>query len=151
MTIVRLIQYIKVYKLLHSLRQNRHWLVMMMTSVLLMVWLTLSCQNCFAMEIQNAATSHASMDCCPSGMQQDQDTPEKMDGMTGNCVTANLMDQPVVAEDINLQLDDQTLLALSVYASDYPSSPSSGVLISAKQNPVSFSQRLFSSYRILLI
>jgi len=121
---------------------------MMVTSVLLFVWLSLSCQNCFAIDVQE--NSHASMDCCPTGMQLNQGSGHA-DVLADNCATASLIDQPAVSEEIKLQVEDQHLLAISVYAADYPSSASSGAVGFNQQQSFPFSHRLFSSYRILLI
>lgn len=121
----------------------------MVTSVLLLVWLTLSCQNCFAEDVDIASTGHTAMGCCPYDSQHDKG--EHMDATTGNCATASLLVQPVVLEDINILMGDQFDLAMSSYNVDYALPPSSGYVSFSTQSTTSFSQRLFSSYRILLI
>jgi len=122
---------------------------MMVTSTLLVVWLTLSCQNCFASDVDAASTTHASLGCCPSDLQHDKG--EHMDAMTGNCATASLLVQPVVSEEIRIHMGDQFDLAVSIYNVDYALPPVSRYVSFSTQSTTSFSQRLFSSYRILLI
>ena len=136
--------------MLQTLRQNSQSIAMFITSILLFVWLTLSCQNCFAMEVQAGSDMHASMECCPPDLKKGE-SDNTADAASDKCVAAQLLEQPVLSDELSVQLDDQIDIKLSVHASDYPSSPSSGLLRAVQSNPDSFSHRLFSSYRILLI
>ena len=121
---------------------------MMVVSVLLLVWSSLACQNCFAMDMSAPSSMHATMDCCPTSM----DSPEDVnDSQAGKCTTAYMVQQPVVIDEIQLLSFDQIDFALSVYPTDFPSSPSSGVVLDDNDVTTAFSLQTFSSYRKLLI
>jgi hypothetical protein len=120
---------------------------------LLLVWLSFSCQNCFAdSETENAQKLHAAMDCCPSTAHTKHAQADMFDGQ--GCDTNYLINQPMLADEgtMAIQLADFVDVLLPVaearFASVYPS------LIQppgVDKDPQYFSDRLFSSYRILLI
>jgi len=88
------------------------------------------------------------MDCCPQGAGlQDTDNDNKAD----KCSMSLLAQQPVVAEDVKLQLGDQVDVAISVFPSDFPASASSGNFSLSSNTADVFSLQAFSSYRKLLI
>ena len=100
------------------------------------------------MDINASSSMHASMDCCPQGADS-QDTDN--DNKAGKCSTSLLAQQPVVAEDVKLQFDDQIEVAISVFPSDFPASASSGNFSVSSNVADVFSLQAFSSYRKLLI
>lgn len=122
--------------------------------MLLMGWLTLTCQNCFAdtvADTEGASLMHANMECCSEGGHSDH-------GHTAfdhkSCESNYLMSQPVVAtvaDNMVIQSGDQTivLLPVSLHASSF--SPPDNLQHAGLNQDIYFSPRLFSSYRILLI
>lgn len=116
-------------------------------SVLLLIWLSFSCQNCFADSGSESAQSlHVAMNCCPPG---DHDEHDQQTGMSG-CDNNYLMNQPVIAEEVSVQLTDFQIALLPV--SDYRFEANYPDLIQPViRQPEHFSDRLFLSYRILLI
>ncbi len=115
---------------------------------LLLAWLSFSCQSCYAdSETETVQIMHAAMDCCPSGVHAMDDKVENQ-----NCYNYSLIKQPLLADESAVQLADFQDVKLSVSSEGltiaYPSLLQSTVLDS---DPHYFSDRLFSSYRILLI
>lgn len=56
---------------MHALRKNRHWVSGFLLPILMVIWLSVTCQACFASEQPVAMNGH---DCCPGmKVKQDQD------------------------------------------------------------------------------
>jgi len=132
--------------LLHLFRQNKQLIATLIAPVMLMIWLSLSCQNCFAADMDAASPDHAAMDCCPSKVVSDTDSLDMAD-----CPVNKLTQQPVVTDEAKFQIEDGVDAAIVLFESDYLAAPSSGRLLVTTSDHTSFSPRLFSSYRILQI
>lgn len=139
--------------MLHFLRQNKQGFGALATTLLLMVWLSLTCQNCFANSNfadsnEEASLLHAAMDCCSEEGYSDHNRTE-FDHKS--CEPNYLTNQPVAVEKIVMQSGNQVfeLLPVSLGDSSVPS-PDRYQQAGLSQDSY-FSPRLFSSYRILLI
>ena len=118
---------------------------------LLLVWLSFSCQNCFADNATESAQKlHAAMDCCPSAAHGEHAQTDKAESQ--GCDTNYLVNQPMLSDEGAIQLADFVDVLLPVtearLAAVYPSLIQPTGL---DKDPQYFSDRLFSSYRILLI
>jgi hypothetical protein len=123
---------------------------MLVLTMLLMAWLSLTCQNCFA-NTEDASLMHANMECCLEGGHSDHGHTE-FDHKS--CGSNYLMSQPVVAtvaDNTVIQSGDQTIVLLPVTLHDSSSLPPDRYQHAGLNQDVYFSPRLFSSYRILLI
>ena len=118
---------------------------------IMLVWLSFSCQNCFAdSNTESAQKLHAAMDCCPSAAHSEHAHNDMSDSQ--GCDTNYLVNQPMLTDEGALQLADFVDVLLPVtearFAAVYPSLIQPTGL---DNDPQYFSDRLFSSYRILLI
>ena len=118
---------------------------------IMLVWLSFSCQNCFAdSNTESAQKLHAAMDCCPSDAHSEHAHNDMSDSQ--GCDTNYLVNQPMLTDEGALQLADFVDVLLPVaearFAAVYPSLIQPTGL---DKEPQYFSDRLFSSYRILLI
>ena len=68
-----------------------------------------------------------------------------------DCPVNKLVQQPVVTEQVKLDIEDGVYIGIALFASDYLSAPSSGNVHTAFSDHSTFSPRLFSSYRTLQI
>jgi len=130
-------------------RQHKQMTGFLLLPVLLLVWLSFSCQNCFADTLTDSMQQvHVAMDCCPSGMHADDG--HQLD--TSGCDNNNLLNQPAITDEVTQQLSDFQLVLLPLdeiaFESTYPILLQPTAL-SRVSEP--FSDRSFSSYRILLI
>jgi len=132
--------------LLHYLRSQKQWLGLTIVPLLLMVWLSLSCQNCFAAKIEmTAACDHqASMECCTPVHKQDKSGPVK-------CDTYHVVSQAVIADDVVLHVNDHVLpdMVASRLAS-FPDPVPSEYRYS-RVKAFHFTHPIFKHYRVLLI
>ncbi len=130
-------------------RQHKQITGLALLPVLLLVWLSFSCQDCFAASLSDSVQKvHVAMDCCPPGMHND--SSQQMD--KSGCDNNYLMDQPAIADEFSPQLTDFQMVMLPVNELDFEATYP--VLIQPIVLPrvsVPFSDRSFSSYRILLI
>jgi len=117
--------------------------------VFLMVWLSFSCQDCFADTISDSAQKmHVAMDCCPPGAHHAQDDAVDMSGCDNNY----LMNLPTITDQAAAQLADFQIVMLPVATIRFEANyPNLIVPVARQHEPAPFSDRLFSSYRILLI
>ena len=141
--------------MLHFLRQNKQCFGALVLTVLLMGWLTLTCQNCFAdtgTDTEDVSLMHANMECCSEGGHSDH-------GHTAfdhkSCGSNYLMSQPVVvanvADNMVIQSGDPVIVLLPVSLDASSFSPPDNLQHAGLNQDVYFYTRLFSSYRILLI
>jgi len=130
-------------------RQHKQMTGLLLLPVLLLVWLSFSCQDCFAGSLSDSAQKmHVAMDCCPPGMHDD--SSQQMD--KSGCDNNYLMDQPVIADQASPQLADFQMVMLPVNELDFEASyPLLKQPVHLTRVTVPFSDRSFSSYRILLI
>ena len=134
--------------MLHLFRQHRLPFAALLVPALLLVWMSFSCQNCFADTMQTSTQKiHAAMDCCPPNAHQQH---EQHDSQA--CDHNYLLKQPMLTDGASVQLpvfaNLEWTIAELLFTDIEP------VLIRSSQfdNPPDYySDRLFSSYRILLI
>lgn len=135
--------------MLDSLRQHKQMTGFILMPVLLLVWLSFTCQDCEAGTVQNTAkASHMAMDCCPPGSHSGEHDHQDM----SDCDNNQLMSQPAINVEAAVQLSDFQVVMLPVaelrFEASYPNLIQPVVI---EQESEYFSNRLFSSYRILLI
>lgn len=96
----------------------------------------------------SAKASHVAMDCCPPGSHNGEHDHMDM----SDCDNNQLMSQPAINAEAAFQLSDFQVVMLPVaelrFEASYPDLIQPVVI---EQELEHFSNRLFSSYRILLI
>ena len=140
---------IRTNHLLDYFRQHKQMTGFLLMPVLLLVWLSLTCQDCEAVTLQDSAkASHLAMDCCPPGSHSGEHDHMDM----SDCDSNQLMSEPAISAEAAVQLSDFQVVMLPVaelrFEASYPDLIQPIVIEQASDQ---FSNRLFSSYRILLI
>lgn len=134
--------------MLNLIRRHKQIAGIFLLPVLLLVWLSFSCQDCFASSMtEKAQQDHAAMDCCPMGSQTGQHDHQDM----SDCDNMYLQNQPALSAEATTQLGDMQMLLLPVAEMRFEASYPELIPPFIRTLPEPFSDRLFSSYRILLI
>jgi len=131
---------------LHTLRKQKQWLGLTLVPLLLMVWLSLTCQNCFAAKADvSAACDHqVQMECCPSGHMHDQSD-------NGSCDASHMVTQAVVIDTATFKTTDHVFPDMaSVDVVGFPKPLPLAYRLS-RVKVVHSPHSIFKHYRILLI
>jgi hypothetical protein len=133
---------------MHYLRQHSQLFATLVMTALLSVWLGYSCQHCFAADLdESAANMHAMMDCCPTSTHADQ-APADSEGCQNNAS----LELPVISVDHTFgNMEKLAFVFVSEFFIDTWDHPQPASPDYYPPNQPLFSDRNFTSYRILLI
>ena len=134
---------------MHALRKNRHWVSGLLLPVLMVIWLSVTCQACFASEQPVAMNDH---DCCP-GMKTGHDHGVHQHDNAKACkISCTIHDsqQKDIHDGFALE---KLVLPLATLSESF------GSLVLVRDDPGVFPLRIepvysppvFENYRILLI
>ncbi len=134
--------------MLALIRQHKQLFSMLLLPALVLVWLSFSCQNCFAdSQTESAQKMHAAMDCCPMDAHSEHEHGDKQ-----GCDTNYLINQPVLSDHGAAKLVDFSDVVLPITVASFTAVyPLLIQPIAVDRQDDYFSDRHFSSYRILLI